>query len=723
MGMRRVFGLPILPRVAFPIVCCIAAACGEFCRNGLTQELDTALQQQGESRFTVMDEVHDPRERSAFLDLYKETAPEARHRLAERFIADFPQSWLLGHAYEIAAKASIDLDSYDRAIAEAKQSLRLFPENPLLLVPLANVAAQRRLMPLAERSAKDALVYLDEFGPPSGTKKHDWPELRSELKASAYFALGRVYAARAFGSAVAGKTDCLRQSFDFLTTALRWNPNDAEIYFLRGVVLEGLGRSIPAAENYAESSRRDQNLRPAAQKSLRRLYAGQQKIGSEAGFDQFLSSLARPGIAPAHDPANTKAIQVGAYAGSTSCVSCHRREYESWQNTGMSRMFRPYKAENIIGDFGPKAEFRGDHGDVIRMGNDGRPFFEVMAHDGRFTKFHVDFTIGSKWQQGYVTKLPDGRLQVLPIEYNKIQGRWVNYWKVIDPPSSVRANVTEFPKLLPATNYQLNCAVCHTSQLRAASTREDDIMRARFEEPGVNCEMCHGPSKDHVDEMRHTDLTPKEITGGSAPKLPVDFLSNSNREEVSVCAQCHRQSSVREASVRNELNFSSAGQSFLLPAVSRTYPEFLRRAFYKDGRFRETTFIVEAFTRSACYLRGTARCSSCHDPHPVDAETNPVSLKFRDNPDQRCLQCHEQFKANPEKHTHHAASSAGSRCEACHMPRIMNSVLFEARSHQIDDVPDAALTLRFGRQDSPNACLLCHADKDGAWASDKLAHW
>ena len=57
------------------------------------------------------------------------------------------------------------------------------------------------------------------------------------------------------------------------------------------------------------------------------------------------------------------------------------------------------------------------------------------------------------------------------------------------------------------------------------------------------------------------------------------------------------------------------------------------------------------------------------------------------------------------------------------MPRIMNSVMFEARSHQIDDLPDAGMTARFGQKDSPNACLLCHTEKDTAWVSDKLAHW
>ena len=54
------------------------------------------------------------------------------------------------------------------------------------------------------------------------------------------------------------------------------------------------------------------------------------------------------------------------------------------------------------------------------------------------------------------------------------------------------------------------------------------------------------------------------------------------------------------------------------------------------------------------------------------------------------------------------------------MPRITNSVLFRARTHQIDDIPNAEMTARFGPEESPNACLLCHLGKDVQWVEGKL---
>ena len=57
---------------------------------------------------------------------------------------------------------------------------------------------------------------------------------------------------------------------------------------------------------------------------------------------------------------------------------------------------------------------------------------------------------------------------------------------------------------------------------------------------------------------------------------------------------------------------------------------------------------------------------------------------------------------------------------SCHMPAIMNSMLFRARTHQIDDVPNIARLERFGQEESPNACLLCHQEKNVAWLKGVL---
>jgi hypothetical protein len=53
----------------------------------------------------------------------------------------------------------------------------------------------------------------------------------------------------------------------------------------------------------------------------------------------------------------------------------------------------------------------------------------------------------------------------------------------------------------------------------------------------------------------------------------------------------------------------------------------------------------------------------------------------------------------------------------------MEAVLFRARTHQTDDIPNADTTRRFGQQESPNACLLCHTDKSSEWLQHELQAW
>ncbi len=369
---------------------------------------------------------------------------------------------------------------------------------------------------------------------------------------------------------------------------------------------------------------------------------------------------------------------LSAYAGSAVCANCHREVFDAWARTGMANMLRPIAKAKVIGDFRPSA------GDGFRTGTASRPFLELRRRNGEWDRYQIDFAIGSKWQQAYATRTPSGDIQVLPLQFNSLTRQWLNYWRTIDPPNSERAEPADFHKFRRVTSYKENCAQCHTSQWRDG----------RYLEEGVNCEMCHGPSAAHA----------------RGEPVRFRFASAKAEESVRVCAQCHAQSAQRRDG------------AFPPSHPRRPYVEFAPRAFYLDGRFRETTFLVEAFERSACFRIGGATCVSCHDPHPRNAAENPKSLKFNGS-DRMCTQCHSVTTFAAETHTRHSAASAGARCVSCHMPNIMGALLFQAGSHEIDSRPSAELTARFGQEGSPNACLLCHKDKGISWLQNQLSSW
>jgi len=73
---------------------------------------------------------------------------------------------------------------------------------------------------------------------------------------------------------------------------------------------------------------------------------------------------------------------------------------------------------------------------------------------------------------------------------------------------------------------------------------------------------------------------------------------------------------------------------------------------------------------------------------------------------------------NVKDHTHHDVDSTGSQCVACHIPTTEFARM--TRSDHSMRPPMPAATLKFK---SPNACNICHGDKDAAWADDQVRKW
>src|SRR5579862_3466569 len=213
---------------------CVVLACvllGAAIHAG-AQNLDTAIFSAAPQQFTILDQIDQPKERRAFMDLYKMSGPATRLKAAQVFLTEYPDSWLLAQVYEIAAKASIDLGEFPTAISYAKESLRLFPENPLLLVPLANVQVEQTLLHDGERSASDGLEYLDRFVRPSSVPDSEWPALLAQLRASSLYAMAKASLSEGLAAAGDQRREKLQTAAADLAAATRLNPKDAESAYL-----------------------------------------------------------------------------------------------------------------------------------------------------------------------------------------------------------------------------------------------------------------------------------------------------------------------------------------------------------------------------------------------------------------------------------------------------------------------------------------------------------
>ena len=717
MWRSRASAYPVARRAAryTGLVRTFATLVALLCGNAWSQEVDTVLYRGQSSSHTVLDEIQDPVERQALQALVADVEPRARKELAEAFLRRFPASDSRATALDIAAKAAIDTGDFEAGIGYAKASLRMLPENPLLLVALADAQASQEQHGEALASADQALYYLDRFEMPSRFSAAEWRAREAELRASCHAIRGRAALVRSFQASDAQRDADLRTAVTELQRARSYNPSHAPAAYLLGVAYALSGNGAAAKSNLADAYELGGPMQARAARELRRILRSD-GISEAEPLEHLVASIDRLPI-PSPQRPQPPPQAAANYAGSPACRDCHQSVYDSWKRTGMAQMFRPYEAANVLGDFSERIEFKAESGSVaLRPGLDqGRHYMDVADASGVWSRFDIHYTIGSKWQQAYATRLPDGRIQVFPMQFSLVARQWLNFWQVIDPLGTERARIGGFHRMSRATNYQVNCASCHTSQLRTA----DSSRPAAFEplEHGINCEMCHGPSGDHVAAMRRA--RPSAQPSG---RLPIRFQEVSAEAYLDICGRCHMQSNLFDIGRNGEVNFTGNSAAFYAPYKGRPIYEFSKKAFHGDGRFRETTFVGESFARSQCFREGGATCGHCHDPHPADPVGNPKSLKFPDDPDRMCLQCHAS-QSSAERHTKHAAGSAASRCVSCHMPKIMHALMFDASTHRLDDIPDAEATARFGQERSPNACLICHRDRDVDWLRRNLDNW
>ena len=693
----------------------IAALIALVFGNARPQEVDTVLYRGQASQHTVLDEIQDPRERRALQALVGDLEPQAREEQAEAFLRTFPASASRATVLDIAAKAAIDTGDLEAGIAHAKSSLRMLPENPLLLVALADAQASRERLGDALASADLALYYLNRFEKPSRFSATEWKVREAELRASCHAIRGRAALVRSFGAAGSRRDADLRTAVTELRRARSYSSSHASVAYLLGVAYALSNDKSAAKSNLADAYELGGPMQPRAARELRRILRSE-GISDEESLERYVASIDRLPIPSPQRSAPTSHAAAN-YAGSAACRACHQAVYDSWKQTGMAKMFQRYEPARVLGDFSERIEFEAENGrGALRLGLDqGRHYMDVADASGAWSRFDIHYTIGSKWQQAYATQLPDGRIQVFPIQFSLVSRRWLNFWRVIDPPGTERARLGDFHRMSPATNYQVNCASCHTSQLGTTDAAQPAEFKPR--EHGINCEMCHGPAGDHVAAARQA-----QPGGQRSGQLPVRFRELPAEAYLSICGRCHMQSNLFDIGRRGEVNHTGNSEAFYLSYKGRPIHEFSKKAFHSDGRFRETTFIGESFARSQCFQKGRATCGHCHDPHPADPAANPKSLKFLDAPDRMCLQCHAA-RAGTERHTKHAPESAASRCVSCHMPKIMHALMFDASTHRIDDIPNAEATARFGQDRSPNACLICHQDRDAGWLRRNLDNW
>jgi len=338
-----------------------------------------------------------------------------------------------------------------------------------------------------------------------------------------------------------------------------------------------------------------------------------------------------------------------------------------------------------IGKYEYTACIGREEGWVLEKGPDGQR---------RHPMVHV---MGGKNVYYFLTSMERGRLQTLPVAYDVRTKKWFD---------TAASGVRHFPGAGvdapvhwtdPMYTFNTSCHGCHVSQLSTNYDLKTDTYRTTWAEPGINCEACHGPAQEHV---RICQAAPK----GQAPQdLKIIRTKRFMPEQInSMCGSCHAKMSPVSASFKpGERYFDH----FDLTALE--HPDF-----YPDGRDLGENYTMTTWLMSPCVKSGKLDCMHCH------TSSGRYRFKSDERPNAACLPCHQERVENATAHTHHKADGAGNQCVACHMP--MTEFARMTRSDHSMRPPTPAATLRFK---SPNACNICHSDKDPTWADLLVRQW
>ncbi len=392
--------------------------------------------------------------------------------------------------------------------------------------------------------------------------------------------------------------------------------------------------------------------------------------------------------------AQAEESRFASYAGSSSCRECHERFYQLWSTSMHGLAMQPYSPEFARAKLAPrqnlitidKIKYRADihAGVVIETGPKGKKQYPIA---------HV---LGGKNVYYFLTPLDKGRLQTLPVAYDVNRKEWFD---------TAGSGMRHFPggergqainwKESPYT-FNTACYSCHVSQLSTNYDPETDTYHTAWAEPGINCETCHGPSAEH---NKIAKVTPRDQPLTDLRIIRTKTMTRQQRSDL--CASCHAKASPLTLEYKPEERFFDH-----FDLVTLEDPDY-----YPDGRDLGENYTYTSWLMSPCVKSGKIDCIHCHTS---SGRYRFKKEKFND----ACMPCHAGKVDRPAEHTHHPAESEASKCISCHMP--MTAFARMNRSDHSMMPPAPAATLAFK---SPNACNICHKDKDAKWSDKFVRQW
>ena len=423
---------------------------------------------------------------------------------------------------------------------------------------------------------------------------------------------------------------------------------------------------------------------------------------------------------------------ISRYVTSDRCQACHPDQYASWRRTYHSTMTQLPSEATIVGDFDDHVTrvSTGEHR-FYRKGDEYwirlprwrvRQLGQLLRIPAPSRDQRVVLLTGSHHQQVYWISVED---RLLAAGVN-----WVREFQHYAPLQEVFLKPARKENHRGLQEWTANCIRCHTTPAwrrfpaRAPNGRRAEVLHPMeplsltdrrpertnevpsvspptMPELSISCEACHGPAGEHAEHYSSPLQRYRAYLGAGTDPHIINPSELAVHESMELCGSCHA------PRPRFRIGASEAERIANVSAPEIAWP---------DGLIRSGGRGYMAVESSPCFRGGEFSCLSCHSMHDAPPD-DQLSEGMRGN--QACLQCHADFEAKLEAHTHHEPDSPGSLCYNCHMPHTAFNLLKATRSHQVYS-PDLAASRATGR---PNACNLCHLDRTLEWTASHLEDW
>ncbi len=389
------------------------------------------------------------------------------------------------------------------------------------------------------------------------------------------------------------------------------------------------------------------------------------------------------------------------FAKAASCAPCHERESRLWSVSFHARSTEPAREDNVPAEMAMARGVSHGAGRTVFARDGDTLLAETVGDDGLVDRFPVEYVVGRRRMTMLVTRLADGRTQVLPAMREDPDGPWFDYTDLLfaGPGAAGAAPPVVAPGepsfwTGPDRSFDARCARCHTSGYEPLPPPPGGAgPRSRWRAPGVDCDACHGAGQDHVDLW-----TKPPRDAFTEPLAPLASLDRD--ASVSLCLWCHMESEVVDPAFRIGAD-----------VLDHLDPTLLDQPDRVDATGRPVELVYEgvSFLASECATRGALTCLTCHDPH--GSEHTALLRVPPARTDELCASCHPELVAKPEDHGHHSVAESGGRCIACHMtPLTIERGHGTVHDHTIGvprPFPNPGESAR-------DACTWCHQSGRGA---------